>query len=292
MVMKKILSVLVAFSVFFSMTVATSLSPTLRMNIDRVLDRDVHKITLFLEKIDAISDRYESWSDTAVLVRDLSEYLKQKRIEYTPYELWSHIGQSIPSWFGALTVSDLTTMQNVFHLTGSEDAPIWVIEFIDFQCPYCQRQNRNEVVSQLRDIEFPWKVRTAVAMFPLWGKRHQLAQQAAESAECVYQNSDSETYESYAKALFARWLQPTRSVIRSVAKEVWLDANTIDGCINEWLAVANVASQKNLWIKLGARGTPATAVVDSRTWAYTIVSWAVPVEQFYFVLEGLWKAVK
>jgi hypothetical protein len=262
------------------------------MNIDRVLNGDIQKITLFLEKIDSISDRYEPWSDAAVLMSDLSQYLEQKRIEYTPYQIWSHIGQSIPSWFGTLTVSDLTVMQEVFHLTGPEDAPIWVIEFVDFQCPYCQRQSRNAVVSQLKDIEFPWKVRAAVAMFPLWGKRHQLAQQAAESAECIYQNSDSETYELYAKALFSRWLQPTRSVIRSVATQVWLDANTIDVCLDEWLAVENVASQKNRWIKLGARWTPATAVIDSRTWAYTIVSWAVPAEQFYSVIQGLWKAVK
>jgi hypothetical protein len=57
--MKNILSLLIAFSVFFSLTAATSLSPTLRMNIDRVLNGDIQKITLFLEKIDSISDRYE-----------------------------------------------------------------------------------------------------------------------------------------------------------------------------------------------------------------------------------------
>lgn len=287
--MKKIFSLLVGFSLFFSFTGASSLSPTLRMNIDRVLDGDVQKVTLFLEKINTLTDKYESWSSAGRFISFIQEYLEQKRIEFTPYQVWSHIGQSIPSWFGALTLNNLTAIQDVFHLTGPEDAPIRIVEFVDFQCPYCQKQSRNEVVSQLRDIEFPEKVRSAIGMFPLWGKRHQLAQQAAESAECVYRSTDADIYEVFSKALFARWLQPTRATIRSVASSVWTDTTLIDRCIDEWDAVESVALQKNRWIQLGARWTPATAVIDSRTWAYTIVSGAVPVEQFYPVIQNLWK---
>jgi protein-disulfide isomerase len=60
------------------------------------------------------------------------------------------------------------------------------MEFLDFQCPYCKRQHDDEVLDELREVEFLGKVRTAAVMFPLTGKWHELATQAAESAECAY----------------------------------------------------------------------------------------------------------
>ena len=60
------------------------------------------------------------------------------------------------------------------------------MEFLDFQCPYCKRQHDNKVLDELRNVEFPGDVRTAAVMFPLTGKWHELATQAAESAECAF----------------------------------------------------------------------------------------------------------
>jgi protein-disulfide isomerase len=60
------------------------------------------------------------------------------------------------------------------------------MEFLDFQCPYCKRQHTDNVLNEPREVEFPGKVRTAAVNFPLTGKRHELATQAAESAQCAF----------------------------------------------------------------------------------------------------------
>ena len=69
------------------------------------------------------------------------------------------------------------------RIQGSPNAPVWVIEVSDFQCPFC-KQWHDETYKQLRD-EFvrTGKVRLAYVNFPL--KQHIHALPAAESAMCA-----------------------------------------------------------------------------------------------------------
>src|ERR1700682_3023791 len=69
------------------------------------------------------------------------------------------------------------------RIQGSPDAPVWVIEVSDFQCPFC-KQWHDETYPVLRD-EFvrTGKVRLAYVNFPL--AQHQYAWPAAESAMCA-----------------------------------------------------------------------------------------------------------
>src|SRR6202162_2194625 len=69
------------------------------------------------------------------------------------------------------------------RIQGSPNAPVWVIEVSDFQCPFC-KQWHDETYPVLRD-EFvrTGKVRLAYVNFPL--AQHQYAWPAAESAMCT-----------------------------------------------------------------------------------------------------------
>src|ERR1700737_3678030 len=69
------------------------------------------------------------------------------------------------------------------RIQGSPNAPVWVIEVSDFQCPYC-KQWHDETYPVFRD-EFvrTGKVRLAYVNFPL--AQHQYAWPAAESAMCA-----------------------------------------------------------------------------------------------------------
>lgn len=69
------------------------------------------------------------------------------------------------------------------RIQGSPNAPVWVIEVSDFQCPYC-KQWHDETYPTFRD-EFvrTGKVRLAYVNFPL--AQHQYAWPAAESAMCA-----------------------------------------------------------------------------------------------------------
>ena len=73
-----------------------------------------------------------------------------------------------------------------FHFQGNEGIPLLVVEFADFQCPYCQQQAKSNLLEELR-IVYPHTVRTAFGHFPLGGSYHVLAEDAAIGAECIYE---------------------------------------------------------------------------------------------------------
>ena len=218
--------------------------------------------------------------------RDISDVADSS----TPSVIWSRYSDAaypIPAGFNQVPLADLKQMAETFHFRGDESAPIWVVEFLDFQCPYCQRQHTNNVMWELRDVEFPGQVRTAAAMFPLTGKWHELATQAAEAAECAYIQWGSEVFYEYKAGLYAAGLKPTMTVIRNTAANVWLDPDRHQACMDEWFAATPVQAQKNYGIRMWVRGTPGTVVIDSRTWAFKALSWARDPEGFMGTIEEL-----
>lgn len=67
---------------------------------------------------------------------------------------------------------------------GAMNAPVTIVEFSDFQCPFCVRFSRDVLPVLQRDYIDTGKVRFAFRHFPLT-QIHSLAQQAAEYAECA-----------------------------------------------------------------------------------------------------------
>src|SRR3989338_3231464 len=81
---------------------------------------------------------------------------------------------------------------------GSSDAPVTIIEFSDFQCPYCAKFHF-ETFSQIYEKYIKsGKVKFAYRHFPL--SFHQNAQKAAEASECA---REQEKFWEYADKLFS-----------------------------------------------------------------------------------------
>ena len=66
---------------------------------------------------------------------------------------------------------------------GKSDAPVTVIEFSDYQCPFCQRFVRNTLPALKTDYVDTGKVRYIFRDFPL--AMHRQARKAAEAAHCA-----------------------------------------------------------------------------------------------------------
>jgi protein-disulfide isomerase len=69
------------------------------------------------------------------------------------------------------------------RIQGSPNAPLWVIEVSDFQCPYCKEWHDQTYKTFLDELVSTGKVRLAYVNFPL--SSHQFAWPAAESAMCA-----------------------------------------------------------------------------------------------------------
>ncbi len=271
--MKKIMfrffsSMIWLLSIVFAQNSALSQLYTL---LDQAITKNPQTAEVLLDTLDIYQNKTQN-TEKLRLIQQIRAFIQTKYNQATL--------PKIPAWWKSMPVDNIDNVLDNIHMEGPLNAPYVVMEFLDFQCPYCKRQHNDKILDELREVEFPWKVRTAAVMFPLTGKRHELAQQAALSAECAFVQWWSEIFYAHKAWLYAAWLQPTMSVIRTVAANNWLDPVKMQACIDEEITAQAVRAQKNLWLSLGVSGTPWSVILDTRSWAYKTIRWAVPIDVF------------
>lgn len=267
------------------MSVVSAQNPALT-RLYELLDLSMISNLTAMDIIHATLDSYEVSATTKVQLDTIDQirtHISAQKIAIARSKIIT-----VPDGYPSVSLSSMDAIFDTVHTLWSTNAPIMVIEFLDFQCPYCKKQHDNKLLSELRDVEFPGKVRTAAAMFPLTGKRHEYSQLSAESAECAYVQWGMESFYNHKTGLYAHGIVPTMDVIKRVATSNGLDANTMEACITEWDTAQAVLAQKNLGASFGVRGTPYSVVLDTRSWAYKLLRGAVPIEIFMDEIEYLY----
>jgi protein-disulfide isomerase len=154
---------------------------------------------------------------------------------------------------------------------GADGAKVTIVEFSDFQCPYCQR-----VIPTLEAIEerYPNDVRIVYRNFPLGN--HSRATPAAEAALCA---DDQGKFWPYHDVLFenARALEDEQLV--SYAEQVGLDKAAFEACIDEGRFSDQVARDIEEGRAAGVTGTPAFFVNG------VMLSGARPKEAFFELID-------
>jgi len=131
---------------------------------------------------------------------------------------------------------------------GSEKAPVQIIEFADYECPYCQKVSPDLV--KLRD-QFGSQVSLVYKDFPL--PMHPLAAKAAEAARCA---GEQDKFWEYHDALFqSKRLQA--SDLREQAKTLKLDTAKFDQCLDSGSQATVVKKDTQEGLRLGLQGTPS-----------------------------------
>jgi protein-disulfide isomerase len=113
---------------------------------------------------------------------------------------------------------------------GPANAPVTVIEFADFECPYCARAFSE--VETMVNTTYKGRVRVVFKNFPL--NIHQWAMQAAIAAECV-RRQNPEAFWNFARNLYSNQnaINPEnlRQRIDTFASGLDLDSQALDACI-------------------------------------------------------------
>jgi protein-disulfide isomerase len=133
---------------------------------------------------------------------------------------------------------------------GPSDARVTVVEFADFQCPYCRAVE--PTLSQLRD-QYKDKIRYSYRDFPL--PMHPYAEKAAEASRCAGEQGQ---YWPYHDRLFsgdAESLSDAR--LRSTAAELKLDTDKFAKCLDSSKEQGAVAKDFDQGKSLGITGTPS-----------------------------------
>jgi protein-disulfide isomerase len=154
---------------------------------------------------------------------------------------------------------------------GSPTAPVQIIEFSDFQCPYCGDAART--VKQLKE-KFGDKVSIVFRHFPL--EIHPAAPKASEAALCA--NDVGKFWEYHDKA-FANQSALSPADLTKYATELGLDAAAFDACLSSGKHAADVKADMEYGTKLGIEGTPAF-YVNGR-----FLGGSLPVEAFSELIQ-------
>ena len=157
-------------------------------------------------------------------------------------------------------------------IRGAADAPVTIVEFSDFECPFCKQTH--PTLKQLLD-RYPGKVRLAYRDFPL-DSIHPQARRAAEAARCA---SDQGKFWEYHDVLFTQSPQLALEDLRRYAGQVGLDVTKFDGCLAAGVNKAAVQRDLDEGNRLGITGTPAF-FINGRT-----LTGAQPPEAFTRLIE-------
>lgn len=132
---------------------------------------------------------------------------------------------------------------------GKSDAPITLVEFSDFQCPYCQA-----TVPTLKQVEQKYgdKVQIVYKQFPLG--IHPFAPKAAEASLCA--NEYGKFWEMH-DAMFQDQQKLSVSDLKQTARRVGIDGKKFDACLDAGRYVEQVQNDQKEGQRLGVNGTPA-----------------------------------
>jgi protein-disulfide isomerase len=156
---------------------------------------------------------------------------------------------------------------------GPENAPVTIVEFSDFECPFCARAL--PVVKQLV-ARYPEQVRVVYRHFPL-DSIHPRARPAAEAAACA---DEQGKFWAYHDALFSNAKALEDSDLEQRAQEVGLDLGRFKACRAEGRARAIVERDVADARAAGITGTPSF-FVNGR-----MLGGAQPLEKFVELIEA------
>ena len=139
---------------------------------------------------------------------------------------------------------------------GSPDAPVTIIEYSDYQCPWCEYWFKNTYPQLKSEYVDTGKVKIVYRDRPV--TTHPQSQKAAEAAECVDELSTDENYYKMHDLLFAgtaewSYKDTANETFIAYAKTLGVD---ISSCLYDGTTAQEVADDYAAARTYGIRGTP------------------------------------
>ena len=152
---------------------------------------------------------------------------------------------------------------------GSDDASVTIIEYSDFDCPFCSRfhDSMNEIVAKNPDVAWVYR------HFPL-DQLHPQATQVAIASECVAELGGEQAFWDFADAYFAaRGAQDGTAhdvFIPRLAAEAGVGNAALAECVASGRTASLVQEDVDNAIETGGRGTPWSILVGPTGKTYPI----------------------
>jgi protein-disulfide isomerase len=172
---------------------------------------------------------------------------------------------------------------------GKKNAPVTVVEFLDYQCPFCQKYHASIEPQISKDYVSTGKVKFAVRQLPL----PTLHPAAVECAQAVLCAGDQGKYWEMASDVIENPKKVAPPDLSGYAKGLGLDTATFDKCLSSAKYRERVESEQAMGEKLGLSGTPSfvLGLTDSndpsKLRATSVIRGAQPYAQFKQTIDEL-----
>jgi protein-disulfide isomerase len=152
-----------------------------------------------------------------------------------------------PAGFRPQTISIGTS-----HIKGKIDAPITLVEYSDYQCPYCARNYLDVMPTLHEEYIDTGKLRFVMREYPL-ANLHKNATNASIAALCA---GNQDKYYEMHDLLFENQKELGVDNLKSFADTIGLDTATFNACLDGKETEKLVRKDMASGAKLGMRGTP------------------------------------
>tara|TARA_B100001750_G_scaffold72105_1_gene57596 strand:+ start:167 stop:931 length:765 start_codon:yes stop_codon:yes gene_type:complete len=173
------------------------------------------------------------------------------------------------------------------HILGDRDALISIIEYSDFECPFCKRFSP----TPKQAIEAnPNTVNHVFRHFPL-GFHDPLATQQALASECVADIGGNDKFWEYHDRIFETTNSNGKgmeaSELTTLAKEVGVNINEFQACLDSEKFLAEVQSDMKSGADAGVTGTPGNIIRNNKTGEVRFLPGAYPIEAVQAAIDEL-----
>jgi protein-disulfide isomerase len=180
------------------------------------------------------------------------------------------------------TIKGLRLPSTDSHIRGDINAPVTIIEFSDFECPFCSRIH--PTLAKLTD-DFPEKVSWEFRHFPL-SSIHSRARTAAIASECVAKLGGNGSFWEFTDTLFSNQRSLGNDLYEKTVADLGINVDEFNTCLEDKRIATEVDTDLREATSSGGRGTPFSIAV-SKDGQMIPFSGALPYEQILSLVDSL-----
>lgn len=170
------------------------------------------------------------------------------------------------------------------HVRGDAGAKVTMIEYSDFECPFCKRFHAS--MQQLMDA-YPGKIKWVYRSYPL--SFHANAEKEAEAAECASELGGNKAFWSFADKVYERTTSNGTGFaltdLPKLAVEIGLNKTAFQTCLDSGKYKNAVAQSLSEGTAAGVQGTPGTIIISAKG-EKKLIKGALPLEMLKPIVDA------
>ena len=166
-----------------------------------------------------------------------------------------------------------STIKSDDYIRWNKDAPLTLIEYSDYECPFCKRFHAT--AQQVVD-NYPEDVKWIYRHYPL-PFHDPIATQESIAAECVWSIWWNDKFWEYTDLIYSttksnKWL--AESQLPVMAEGMGIDKAEFETCLSSWKFADKVNNQRAEWTAAWVTWTPWSLLVNDATWEIVMIKGA------------------